>query len=245
MKAFSSFLTAVQFLTRVPIPSTRFPEGAFTRSLTWFPVVGLLVGALTGTLHRLLAAHLPRTVAAAFTVTFLVVLTGALHEDALADCADAFGLKHSPEKTLAILRDSRIGSFGGAALVLSLSGRILLIAALPLNRALPFLIAAAVLARWSTLPLALLPAASASGQGARIAGRVPASVLLLGTAGMLLILGVALRWQACWPVAVSLALVFATSAFYRRRLGGVSGDCFGATNQLVEIAVLTCGVWAA
>ena len=243
MKALSAPLAALQFLTRIPVPSTRLPEDVFTRSLAWFPVVGLLIGALAGALHGLLAAHLPRTVAAILTVTFLVALTGALHEDALADCADAFGLKHSAEKTFAILRDSRIGSFGGVALALSLTGRVLLIAALPLHRALPFLIAAATLARWSTLPLALLPAASASGQGARIAGRVPAAVLLLGTVWMLLILGAALRWQACWPVAVSLALVFATGAFYRRRLGGVSGDCFGATNQLVEIAVLTCGAW--
>ncbi len=243
MKALSAPLAALQFLTRIPVPSTQSAEGTFARSLAWFPLVGLLVGALAGALHRLLAAHLPRTVAAAFTVAFLVVLTGALHEDALADCADAFGLKHSPEKTFAILRDSRIGSFGGAALVLSLTGRILLIAALPIGRAIPFLIAASVLARWSTLPLTLLPAASASGQGARIAGRVPAFTLLLGTASMLLILGGALRWQACWPIAFTFSLVFTTGAFYLRRLGGVSGDCFGATNQLVEIAVLTCGVW--
>ncbi len=244
MKAFSSPLAALQFLTRIPVPSTRFPESAFARSPAWFPCVGLLVGALAGTLHRLLASHLPRTVAAVFTVSFLVVLTGGLHEDALADCADAFGLKHSREKTFAILRDSRIGSFGGAALVLSLTGRILLVAALPLDRAMLYLIAAATLARWSTLPLALLPAASASGQGARIAGRVPASMLILGTLTMLLILGVALRWHAFAPFSITLALVSATGAFYLRRLGGVSGDCFGATNQLVEIAVLTCGVWA-
>ncbi len=243
MKALSAPLAALQFLTRIPVPLTYFPDGIFARSLAWFPLVGLLIGTLAGQLHRLLAAHLPRPIAAVFTVTFLVALTGALHEDALADCADAFGLKHSAEKTIEILRDSRIGSFGGVALALSLTARVLLIAALPVERVLPFLIASATLARWSTLPLALLPAAAASGQGARIAGRAPASVLLLGTASMLLILGLTLRWQALGVCGTAILLVFATGAFYLRRLGGVSGDCFGATNQLVEIAVLTCGVW--
>lgn len=243
MKVLFAPLAALQFLTRVPIPLTSLPEDTFAHSLAWFPFVGMLVGACAGGINYLLSEHLPRSVSALFTVTFLVAITGALHEDALADCADAFGLKHSAEKTIEILRDSRIGSFGGIALVLSLTGRVLLIAALPLERVLPFLIAAATLARWSTLPLTLLPAASASGQGARIARRVPTSILLLGTAFMLLIIGLTLRWQMFAPVGISLALLLATGAFYLHRLGGVSGDCFGATNQLVEIAVLTCGLW--
>ena len=243
MKALAAPLAALQFLTRIPIAPMEFAEDTFPRSLAWFPLVGLMIGALAGAWNHFLAAHLPRPVAATFTVTMMVAITGALHEDALADCADAFGLKHSAEKTFAILRDSRIGSFGGAALVLSLTGRVLLIAALPAERVLPFLIASATLARWSTLPLALLPAASASGQGARIAERIPAAVLLLGTTFMLLVVGTTIHWQAFAACGITLALVFATSAFYLQRLGGVSGDCFGATNQLIEIAVLTCGVW--
>ena len=190
--------------------------------------------------------HVSTIVSALFATLLLILITGALHEDGLADCADAFGSHHPLDRTLAILRDSRIGTYGTLALILSVLARILLLAALPLDRATPTLITAHVLARWSSLPLALLPAArpAEDGQGARVAKQISRPALLLGTLITLAITATALRFHALVPILLAVTITALTGAFYKRRIGGVTGDCFGATNQLVEIAVLLCGAWA-
>lgn len=243
-RSFEPLLAAVQFLTRVPIPSIIFTEDTFPRSLMFFPLVGLALGALAGLLNRLLVPHLSRTLAGLAVVTFVVAVTGALHEDGLADCADAFGLRRTRERTIAILRDSRIGSFGAIAIAVSLLARVLLVSALPLAYAPHYLIAAFTLSRWSSLPLTLLPPARAEpGQGSQIAQKTSRFTLTAGTTLTMIIVFASLRRGA--PIALLAAsLVTVCSAiFYRRRLGGVTGDCFGATNQVVEIAVLACGAW--
>ena len=241
-------LAAVQFLTRIPVPGFAFDDRTLPRAVAWFPAVGALLGLVAALAHRLLVPHLPRTVVAVAVVTLLVALTGALHEDALADCADAFGLPRSRERTLAILHDSAIGSFGGAALALALLARIALVAALPLDRVAPTLVAALTLSRWAVLPLSLLPPAGTGGRGSTIAGQVPLPALVLGTIVTSGVVALAFRTTASTGLATALAalvVIALTAAFYRRRLGGVTGDCFGATIQLVEITVLFCGVWHA
>ena len=242
-------LTAVQFLTRIPIPAQPFDAGSLGRAVAWFPVVGVLVGAVGATVDRVLLGHLGPVVAALAAVATTVLLTGALHEDGLADAADAFGLMRSRERTLTIMRDSRIGTFGGCALVFSLVSRILLIGGLSVRDIFPALIAAHVLGRWSTLPLTRLPPArestdsGAPGLGAQVAQVVSRRGLVLGSIASLVLAFAALRTQAIAPVCAALGVTAATGLFYRRRLGGVTGDCFGATNQLVEIAVLACLAW--
>ncbi len=240
----AALLAAIQFLTRFPVPSFAFDAETLPRALFFFPVVGAALGAITGAANTLLAGHLPRLVAAGFAVALLMAMTGALHEDALADCADAFGLRRPVDRTIAIMRDSRIGSFGAATLGISIVLRVSLIAALPMGKALPCMIAAATLARWSTLPLALLPAAQPElGQGATIAQRASRATLVLGTVLAVVIVAAALRLGAIPAGGAALIVTALTGVFYMRRLGGTTGDCFGATNQLVEIAVLTCGAW--
>ncbi|ADW69083.1 cobalamin-5-phosphate synthase CobS [Granulicella tundricola MP5ACTX9] len=152
-----ALLAAVQFLTRIPTPQIPYTDRTLSDALAYFPLIGLLIGTLAALVNQFLAPHLSRPLSALCTVTFTVLITGALHEDGLADCADAFFGHHSRERTLAILRDSRIGTYGAAALALSLGARVLLVAALPLNHVFPYLIAAHTLARWSPLPLSYLP----------------------------------------------------------------------------------------
>ena len=239
-------LAAVQFLTRIPVPSLAFDDRTLPRAVAWFPLVGTLLGALAAFAHGIFAPHLPRTVVALFVVALLVALTGALHEDALADCADAFGLARSRERTLAILHDSAIGSFGASALALALLARVALLSALPIQSIAPTLIAALTLSRWAVLPLTLLPAATpAGGRGSAIARQVSVGGLLFGTLATAAILGVTLRGGALIPATAAVAVVALTAFFYHRRLGGTTGDCFGATVMLVETAVLLCGVWHA
>ncbi len=152
-KTGSDILAAVQFLTRIPVPAPAYESDALSRAVKFFPVVGLLLGGAAALLHLLLAPHLPRLITAILVIAFLILITGCFHEDGLADAADGFGGGWTREQVLMILKDSRIGSYGGVALIFSVLGRVLLIASLPLNQVPPYLIAAHVLSRWTTLPL--------------------------------------------------------------------------------------------
>ena len=246
MNPLTDFLIAVQFLTRMPVPALPYSEASLPRATKFFPAVGLLVGAIAAGAHVLLAPHLPRLAAATLTITLLILLTGAFHEDGLADTADGFGGGWTREKVLEILRDSRIGSYGGVALALSLLARTTLLAAIPLDSATRYLLAAHVLCRWTTLPLSyfLPPARPAQdGQGARVAQLVSRSSLLLGTAFTLAATLLLLRWRAIPALALACAVTLLSGLYYRHRIGGVTGDCFGATNQLTEIAVYLTGAW--
>ncbi len=204
-------LVAFQFLTRLPISGFTYQPDSLSRSTKFFPIVGLAVGLCASLLQRVLASHLNRALVALLVLTFLVLATGGLHEDALADTADAFGGGWSREQVLTILRDSRIGAFGALALVISVLARFLLLSTIPVNRFTAWVVSAHVLCRWTTLPLSyFVPAARESdGQGA----------------------------------LATLLITWLSGLYYFRRIGGVTGDCFGATNQLTEIAVYFCGVW--
>jgi adenosylcobinamide-GDP ribazoletransferase len=248
----SDFLAAVQFLTRVPVPSPSYTPDSLARSVKFFPLVGLLVGASAALVHLLLAPHMPRAVTALLVLTYLLLLTGCIHEDGLADAADGFGGGWSRDKILSIMRDSRIGSYGSTALTLSLLGRVLLISSLPLVLIPQYLIASHVLCQWTTLPLSFYLSSaraqseeSADGQGARIARLTSASSLIAGTLFSFAVVIALLRVHAVFAIGAAITITLLTGLYYQKRIGGVTGDCFGATNQVAEIAVYLCGAWIA
>jgi adenosylcobinamide-GDP ribazoletransferase len=247
IRTFQDMATAFQFLTRLPLSRVPYDPNALSRSAKFFPLVGLLIGILGSVLYLWLARHLPAPIAALLTLAFFFLATGGLHEDGLADVADAFGGGWNREQILSILKDSRIGTYGTLALVVSVGLRLLLLANLPLNRFAAYVISGHVLCRWTALPLGYaLPAAretSSTSQGARIARQISGGSLAIGSLVTALIVGYALRSATWSPVVATLALTFCSGLFYWRRIGGVTGDCFGATNQLAEIAVYLCGVW--
>jgi adenosylcobinamide-GDP ribazoletransferase len=244
----TDLIVAFQFLTRIPTPQVPFAPDSLARAAAFFPAVGLALGAAAALLHRLLAPHLSRPLAALAVIAALVLATGALHEDGLADAADGFGGGRDRDQTLLILRDSRIGSYGALALILSVLARVLLLSSVPLRHVAASLIAAETLSRWSSLPLTLLPAARPqndlqNGQGARLAQNVSRTTLLVGTLLAAAVSLFALRQAAIAPILLTAALVALGGRYFLRRLGGVTGDCFGAVIQLTEIAVLCCGAW--
>jgi len=239
-------LVAFQFLTQLPISRIAYHPDSLSRSAKFFPVVGLVIGLGASLLQHLLAPYLNRTLVAFLVLTFLVLITGGLHEDALADAADAFGGGWNREQVLMILRDSRIGSFGALALVLSVLGRFLLLSILPMHRFTALVVSAHVLCRWTTLPLSyfLRPARESNdGQGARIARKTSPASLLIGSLLSFAVVLYLMRREFWIPVLVALGITGLSGLYYFRRIGGVTGDCFGATNQLAEIAVYFCGVW--
>jgi adenosylcobinamide-GDP ribazoletransferase len=245
MKLIDDFLVAVQFLTRLPVLRVRFDPESLSRAAKFFPVVGLMIGLGASVLQRVAAPHLSRPLGALLVLTFLVLITSGLHEDGLADTADGFGGGWNREQILTIMRDSRIGSFGALALILSVLARFLLLSNLPVSRFTAFIVSAHVLCRWTTLPLScFLPSARESdGQGARIARKISPPSLLVGTLLSFAIVFYFMRTGSWIPVLASLVITALSGLYYSRRIGGVTGDCFGATNQLTEIAVYFCGVW--
>ena len=245
MRWIEDFLVAIQFLTRLPVPRVRFDPDSLARAAKFFPVVGLIIGLGASVLQRIAAPHLSHPLVALLVLTFLILITSGLHEDGLADTADGFGGGWNREQVLTILRDSRIGSFGALALVVSVLARFLLLSTLPMNRFTAFIVSAHVLCRWTTLPLSyfLPPAREGDGQGARIAQKISLASLLLGTLLSFAIVFYFMRIEFWIPVFVALVITTLSGLYYSRRIGGVTGDCFGATNQLTEIAVYFCGVW--
>jgi adenosylcobinamide-GDP ribazoletransferase len=239
--------TAFQFLTRIPMPSTKFEADSLSRSIKFFPLVGLIVGLGAVLLQRIVILHLGRSLAALVVLVYLVLVTGCFHEDGLADAADGFGGGWTKDQILIIMKDSRIGSYGATALVLSLLARYLLLASLPLEHFSSYMILSQVLCRWTSLPLSYLlpPAREQAGQGARIARLTSKSSLAFASLFSFVIAALLLRWSAIAPILLAILAVVLTGWFYSRKIGGVTGDCFGATNQLAEIAIYICGVWAA
>lgn len=238
-------VVAFQFLTRIPMPSTAFETDSLSRAIKFFPLVGLVVGSGAVLIQKILISHLGRPVVALVVLLYLVLITGCLHEDGLADTADGFGGGWTKDQILLILKDSRIGSYGATALTLSLLARYLLLASLPIEHFAAYVISAHVLCRWSSLPLSyfVAPARNEEGQGARIAKLISFPSLIFGSAFSFAIVVFALRWSAVAPLLIGVLAVALSAWFYARKIDGVTGDCFGATNQLTEITVYLCGVW--
>ena len=228
---------AVSFLTIVPL-RLRGEVPALGAAAGWFPFVGAAIGALAGAVGYLLEPTLGATVASILAVATLVVATGALHQDGLADCADGLGAHGDRDRRLAIMRDSSIGTFGALALGIWL---LLLVAALSgLDRgdALPALIVTATSARWATLAhTALTPPARTDGLGAAFSVNGVALVVATACAA-----AIALALADIGAGAASLAaaglVALVVTAWSRSTLGGRTGDTLGATVAIAEAAVL-------
>jgi adenosylcobinamide-GDP ribazoletransferase len=200
--------------------------------------VGAIVGVAVGGIAAGLAELVPMAVAAAVAVLAGVALTGAFHEDGLADTADAAG-GWSREQRVAILDDPRHGSYGVAALAGSLLLRTVAVAALAPAAAFAGLVAAHTLGRGAAVVvLGVVPAARPEGLGAEYASAVGRRRVVAGAMAALAIAALATGWWAA-PLAVAAAVgAVVVAAWARRALGGVSGDVLGAVEQVAECLVL-------
>jgi adenosylcobinamide-GDP ribazoletransferase len=242
--AVRAFFSAVQFLTRLPVPVGEFRADDLAKSLVFFPLVGLIVAAGGIFIRFVLSPHVVNAVLVLLLLIYLVLLTGGLHEDGIADAADGFGAGWDKEHILAIMRDSRIGSYGAIAITFSLLGRFVLLTELPPAKFVAYFAASQVLSRWTSLPLSffLLPARVDSGQGSRVAGKVSWSSFLLGTFLAFGITAFFSRAALLWAGLTAVAIAAVSGLYYQKRLGGITGDCLGATVQLTEIGVYLAGL---
>jgi adenosylcobinamide-GDP ribazoletransferase len=238
-------LVAIQFLTKLPVPAAReLPSDALAESARFFPVVGALVGLGAIAIDLLVGPHANRNVSVVLILIYLVIVTGGLHEDGLADAADGFGGGWTKDRVLTIMRDSNTGSFGAVAIGCSLLARFVFLTSLPARNFYAVLLAGQVLGRWAILPLVhwLPPARSEQGQGARLAQKTSTTSLVVATACMLIIVSLACGLGAIAMIAVAGGVAALTGVYYRRRVDGITGDCLGATCQVTECAVYLTGV---
>lgn len=236
-------LLAVQFLTRVPLPlDPGYTPVRMAHAMRYFPLVGLAIGAVLALVYGLAALVFPPVVAALLAVAAGVRLTGALHEDGLADMADGLGGGLTRARALEIMRDSRIGSYGAVTLGLVLALRVAALAGLGAGAAAA-LIGVHGASRLSTLALAAaLPYARAEGKASFASeGLGPLGwSIALGAGG---VAALVLVWSAglvatLTAVVAAVAVTLWLGAMMRRRLGGQTGDGLGAVQQLAETVML-------
>ncbi len=241
MRRWAELVGACTLLTRLPVgglAAAHPPPG----DCVWaYPLAGALAGGLgAGVLSLAMAAGLPQPLAAGWALAITVLLTGGLHEDGLADTADGFGGGRTPERKLAIMRDSRIGSFGALALLFSagLRGTALSLSPRP---ALALLLAGVLGRGAMLLPLLLLrparPDGLAASLGQRQAGRLATGLAVAATGGLAVAATTGLGASAATAAAGLAGLLVAGLA--RRQVGGYTGDVLGAAEQAAECAALT------
>jgi adenosylcobinamide-GDP ribazoletransferase len=230
---------AVSFLTRVPISHS---DGVvnFQRAMRLFPVVGGAIGLVVGLVQLgLLRLGLPPLAAAALTLGASALLTGALHEDGLGDTADGFGGGRDIPAKLEIMRDSRLGTYGTLALLISFAAKLAALAALPSAMVVPGLIAAHALAR-SILPgmATLMPQARNDGL-AVTAGR-PDQAIAITAAGLGVVIAlICLPWGTAFAaIVLTMAGAAGMGWLAQRQVGGHTGDVLGGTEQVCETLIL-------
>jgi adenosylcobinamide-GDP ribazoletransferase len=227
---------ALGFMTRIPAGVPAVPAEQLSRAAAWFPAVGLLVGAIAAGVHALAGLALDPGPATVLALAAAVLVTGAFHEDALADTADGLGAHVGRERKLEIMTDSRVGTFGALAVVLPLLFAYSVLSPLDDGAFAAAVVAGHVLGRWAGLPqAAFLPPAQPGGLGAKV--RVTRSALVVGTvfagAVAVAVLGPEV---AALALAVAVAINVASGLALRRVLGGGTGDTYGAVNKLTELA---------
>jgi adenosylcobinamide-GDP ribazoletransferase len=240
-------LTALAFLTRIPIRNATCTPEAIGRSASVFPMVGALVGVAEVIVLWICRRAMPPTLTAIVTVLTGIALTGALHLDGLADMADGFGGGRTRDDVLRIMRDHQIGTYGAIALVMAIVLQISAIASLiERDVAGPFLVVAPAASRWAMVLLGRpLPyARSDAGLGRALTDHVRDRDVWASTGLAFGITTVVARWSGIVSLGVTLALTVGVGFVCWRRIGGVTGDTLGANAVLCETLVLLAAVVA-
>ncbi|MCK4261981.1 adenosylcobinamide-GDP ribazoletransferase [bacterium] len=233
------FLVALQFLTIVPVKLKAVTEENLSRSVAWFPVVGLIIGAVLCLVNM---AGMPPMVVKGLVLVALIVLTGGLHLDGFADTCDGFFSGKGKEETLAIMRDSRLGAMGVIGLILLLLLKFALLVSLPHGRVeMSSLLLMPAIGRWAMVVIGYLTpyARRRGGKGSfhtsnNINYRDFAEATLITLIVSLLLFG----FLAILLMLTVYLLILGIRWFSLRKIGGITGDVSGAGGELSEILIL-------
>jgi adenosylcobinamide-GDP ribazoletransferase len=233
-------------MTRLPLgPVASHDPADLPASAVYFPVVGLVVALIGAAVYAGALRVWSAPIAVLLSMCATVLATGAFHEDALADAFDGFGGGWSREQILAIMKDSRVGSYALVGVILVLALKFAGLQTLATSQAsigvVRALVAAHVLSRWSSVVLIrrypyVRPAtAERPSAGRPFVGGVTWARLIAATSLMLLILIITIGWHAFLPLGVAVAATALAGLYFARRIGGITGDALGAANQIVEV----------
>jgi len=228
---------AVMFFTRVPVSSSaRHDPEDLQRAAAWFPLVGWLVGAVAAGVWWAAVQVWPPMVASGLSLAVTLLLTGAFHEDGFADVCDGFGGGYTKERVLEIMRDSRVGAFGAIGVVMILGLKWQTVAVLPVTTGAAVLFAghavsrAAAVSLMAVLPYVRDPAGKAKPLATELGGGRLVTALVCGFAPVVL-----LPARCAWSVAAVAVVWWLLGRWFRRRIGGYTGDCLGAAQQATEV----------
>jgi adenosylcobinamide-GDP ribazoletransferase len=238
------FFVALQFFTRLPIPRwVGFEADWLHQSGRYFPAVGIVVGALTAAVYALAGWVLPHVVAVLLSVIAGIYLTGAFHEDGFADTCDGMGGGTTRERVLEIMTDSRIGAYGAIGILLLLMLKCATLACMPPQTLVAALLLAHPMSRLAATALIWrLEYAKSEGKAKPLAQRMSTTEFAIAAATVLLPAGAItlagwLPWQPVLAGAVaSTAAAIWLARKFVRRIGGYTGDCLGAVQQVAEVA---------
>lgn len=233
----TSLLLALQFLTIIPVNHSYIAsDRQLGNSILFYPVIGLLIGSILA-LSSLLLANIPLQIQSAIILILWVLLTGGLHLDGLADCADAWvGGLGSKERSLEIMKDPTAGPIAVVVLVLLLLLKYLLISTILEQQALAALVMTPVMGRLAILILMLSTRyIRTAGLGEKLVANLPHSATkTMSLFGLIL----SIYYLGIIPISFMLLMLLLISYQAKKRLGGVTGDVYGAAVELVEVSVL-------
>ncbi len=245
------FLLALGFFTRIPVPSVRhFEESELNRSVKYFPLIGVLVGLSAALLFYLAALILPHSIAVLISMAGTIYMTGAFHEDGLADSSDGLGGAWDKERILTIMQDSRLGTYGAVALFMMILSKFQTLTAMDAFLLPATLISAHALSRLSAICMMRhLPYVKCSGKAKPLATEIsPIDTWVAHAFGLLPLLCILLLliandypvvtvWMYLMMTLLPIGLVW---WWWRHKLrywlGGYTGDTLGAIQQMTELA---------
>lgn len=235
-----SFLFALQFLTIIPVRIQHINEKITSRSLVYFPLVGLVLGLiLAGIDNLLLYFNLEQLSINIVLVVSLIILTGGLHLDGLSDSCDALLSRKDREEMLKIMRDSHIGVMGVLAIISILLLKIAFLFSLNLNTKVSALLLMCILSRWSlVLAMFIFNYARLEGKAKAFFAGMNLKVFILSTAIALATAVVFGQIRGLFIMAIVAAATYVMARFIKSKLGGITGDTLGATNEIMEVIIL-------
>jgi adenosylcobinamide-GDP ribazoletransferase len=230
------FIIGLQFLTQLPIRNERFKSQHIANSYYFYPVIGFLIGVSAVVIRRILMTVFPLSFSIVLVLAFLIWISGGFHEDGLADVADGMGGGWTRDDRLRIMKDSRIGAFGASILMLVLLAKYTALTSMSAARLDASIVTAQMLGRWAFLPMGYFNRHAQEGLGSEFMKSLTAKAVAVASFISVAVTIAICRIQGPLALVACVIIMIFASIYFRRRIGGVTGDCFGATFQFVEIA---------
>ncbi|RLC93212.1 MAG: adenosylcobinamide-GDP ribazoletransferase [Chloroflexi bacterium] len=233
-------LLALKFLTVIPLPPRHQAAAEDTgRSVVYFPVAGLLLGLILVGLDRLLELALPASLTNLLLVIVMVAITGALHLDGLADTCDGVMLRTSPRERLRIMADSHVGTFGVVGVCLIILLKYVALSAISDDLRVPALLLMPSLSRWAMVfAIGSFTYARETGTGQTFKSQASSGRVAIASVMAIVISVTVAGYGGLALIAALCCVVFGMASWFRQRLGGLTGDTYGAISEVVEVLVL-------